>query len=95
MHDRDLIACALDPSQATLSLGPVLHKRAQQAYSRLYHETERRMGLEKKSPNCRSKKKQRKFARAAGGINDLFTLMQSGNIGPVSDGEEVVEERRV
>ena len=92
VYDRDLIACALDPSQDTRNLGLVLHKRAQPAYSRMYYETERRMGIAKNSPNRRGKKKQRKFARAKGGISDLFSLMQSGNIGLESDDDDEDEE---
>ena len=62
VHDRDLIACVMDPSRNPVdTLGP-LYPRAQRAYSRFFAEVEARIGLSKPVQEKRDTKKQKTAA---------------------------------
>jgi hypothetical protein len=45
VHDRDLIACVMDPSRNPKETLGDLYQRAQRVYSRHFAETEARMGV--------------------------------------------------
>jgi hypothetical protein len=96
VHDRDLIACVMDPSRNPVdTLGP-LYPRAQRAYSRFFAEVEARIGLSKPVQEKRDTKKQKTAGKS--GFCDLQAMLaptyaQSSD--DLDDTEAVVEPHRV